>query len=372
MTKTKKNAVNVKNSNVIANVKNVVTNNSATSANEQINEVVDEVLNEKENKEDSSSVLPLVDSSVLVNEIESGEKESAKKKECMDLIINHFRAPVPSGLSLYGRFFREGCPCDNDSVKKLFNDSGLALDSDDSTVANWVLSLDAPSVGAFTRAANAWWRVAGDFVDSALDDVIDFANKQTSLSNDVYFCELKREWFFVDGSFVIFSASNNDGKKMMFAPGCYYQIAEYSTANYIRAIRSIGVFLDSKRREMRGKVSNVFALAPAVSEYLYRVLSAGYLDSNDITTIAKDVEKRIENEAANEKAKYLQKFEAAEFAINEYVRELDDLNKSLAAAGLSSAKKKKITAKIGKVEQKLSGSRTLLRVAQKQLDELAK
>lgn len=368
MTTTKKNANVAKNSSNVANVENVVTNNSATSANKQ----VDEVANEKTNNIDSSAVLPLRDSSDLVNDIESGEKESAKKKECMDLIVNHFRAPVPSGLSLYGRFFREGCPCDNESVKKLFNDSGLALDSDDSTVANWVLSLDAPSVGAFTRAANAWWRVAGDFVDSALSNVIDFANKQTALANDVYFCELKREWFFIDGAFVIFSASNNDGKKMMFAPGCYYQVAEYSTANYIRAIRSIGVFLDCKRREMRGKVSNIFALAPAVSEYLYRVLSAGYLDSDDISTIAKDVEKRIEMESANEKAKYLQKFEAAEFAINEYVRELDDLNKSLTVHGLSSAKKKKITAKIDKVEQKLSGSRTLLRVAQKQLDELAK
>ena len=159
---------------------------------------------------------------------------------------------------------------------------------------------------------------------------------------------------------------------MMFAPGCYYQVVEYSTANYIRAIRSIGVFLDAKRREMKGKVSNIFALAPAVTEYLYRVLSAGYLDSDDITTIAKDVEKRIETESANEKAKYTQKIETADFAVNEYSRELDNLNKSLAVDGLSSAKKKKITAKISKIEQKLSGSRTLLLVAQKQLDELAK
>ena len=356
----------------MARRKNEVVNVVENNVTNVVENVVNEVSKEKENKADSSAVLPLRDSVDLVDEIESGEKESAKKKECMELIINNFRAPVPSGLALYGRFFREGCPCDNETVKKLFNDSGLALDSDDSTVANWVLSLDAPSVGAFTRAGNAWWRVAGDFVDSHLDDVLEFANKQTNLANDVYFCELKREWFFVDGSFVIFSASNNDGKKMMFAPGCYYQVVEYSTANYIRAIRSIGVFLDAKRREMKGKVSNIFALAPAVTEYLYRVLSAGYLDSDDITTIAKDVEKRIETESANEKAKYTQKIETAEFAVNEYSRELDNLNKSLAVDGLSSAKKKKITAKISKIEQKLSGSRTLLLVAQKQLDELAK
>lgn len=360
MTRTKKNAINVKNSNVNANDVNVVAN-----------EVVNEVANEKEKKA-SSAILPLRESSVLVDEIEYGEKETAKKKESMDLIINHFRAPIPSALVLFGRFFRAGCPCDSDVVKKVVYESGLAPESDDAAVASWVLGLDAPSAGAFTRAANAWWRIAGDFVEASLDDVIEYANKHTTLANDVYFCGLKKHWFFIDDTFVIFSASNNDGKKMMFAPGCYYQVAERTTANYIRAIRSIGVFLDAKRREMKGKVSNVFALRPAVTEYLYRVLSAGFLKAADIADIAKEVEKRIEEEGANEKARYLQTIDASEFTISELTREIENTKALLSGAGISESKRKKLSSKLKGLDQKVSAAKTSLSVAKMSLADLAK
>lgn len=361
MSKTNKNAKSVNNSNTIAEV---------------TNEVVTEVMTVEETKEETAAetILPLVDSASLVEQIESGDNESKKKKDCMDLIINNFRAPVPSALVLYGRFFRDGCPSDSDVVKTAVASSGLAPDSDDSAVAAWALGLDAPIMGAFVRAANSWWRVAGDFVDSDVESVVDFANNNTSLKNDVYFCEIKKDWLFVGGSLVVYSATNNDGKKSLLMPGCYYSVVDCTTANYIRSIRSLGAFLSAKRREMGGKVSNNFALEPAVKAYLKNVLLAGSLSASDISTIAANVAKEIEEEKANNLLVLQNKVAAGEFKVNELERLVNAAvgEQMSYKGGANTAKSRKLDSKVSKLKTQLEGAKTSLKVAQMELDKLNK
>lgn len=349
-------------------VANVIENNTANVVENVVTkEVTNEVTNEKEVVNDS--VLPLADSADLVTQIESGENESVKKRECMEIIRLNFRAPVPSALILMGRFFREGCPCDSDTVAKIVEKSGLSLNSEDSAVAAWALGLDAPEMAAFTRAANAWWRLAGDYESATIEEVIEFANKNTSLPNDVYFCEIKKEWLFVDGRLVIFSGSNNDGKKLFFAPGCYYQIAENNTANYIRAVGSVGYFLAAKRREVNEKQSMSFALGPNVSQYIKKVLLAGFLDALDIANIANDMAAEIEKEKKDKKAQLTKNIENYDFAVIELSRKIDDLQKVLNGK-IGSAKRKKTETAIKNTKQKLSAAKSGLSCAKMEFEKL--
>ena len=185
---------NEKNSIISTNVENVVTNEVATTA--KLNET-----------------LPLKDSQIIADSIEKGDEITVKKSACMDLIKNHFRAPVPSAMLLFGRFFREGYYVSDNN--KQVTDAHVSLMTseidlnDDSAVVSHIFSLSAPVALAVSRAASAWWRVAGDYISTDIESVIDFTNNNTDLPNEVYFCEVKKEWLFVDDNLVIVVLSKN-------------------------------------------------------------------------------------------------------------------------------------------------------------------
>ena len=345
---------NEKNSIISTNVENVVTNEVATTA--KLNET-----------------LPLKDSQIIADSIEKGDEITVKKSACMDLIKNHFRAPVPSAMLLFGRFFREGHYVSDNN--KQVTDAHVSLITseidlnDDSAVVSHIFSLSAPVALAVSRAASAWWRVAGDYISTDIESVIDFANN-TDLPNEVYFCEIKKEWLFVDDNLVIYSASDADGAKNMLLPGCYYKVVERSTANYIRAIGSLTAFLKAKRREMNGKISNVFALAPAVREYIKKILLAGFLDANDIGEIAISVQKELDELDKNEVLTLTNKIQQKEFEVTEYERQIKDIKELLKDCG--KAKAKKLRNELPQVEQKLSAARTSLKVSEIELEKLQK
>lgn len=343
------------NSSTFTNVENVVINEVATTAK----------LNEK---------LPLQDSRVISDSIEKGDEITVKKSECMDIIKNHFRAPTPSAMLLFGRFFREGYySADNN---KYVVDAKVSLETseidlnDDSAVVAHIFSLSAPVALAVSRAASAWWRVAGDYISTDIETVIDFANNNTELPNEVYFCEIKKEWLFIDDNLVIYSASDADGAKNMLLPGCYYKVIERSTANYIRAIGSLTAFLKAKRREMNGKISNVFALAPAVREYLKKILLAGFLDANDICQIAISAQEELDKIDNDKRLSLSSKIQRKEFEITEYERQIAETKTELKDCG--KAKYKKLLKLLPQLEQKLSSARTSLQVARVELEKLQK
>ena len=343
------------NSNTFANVENVVINEVATNAK-------------------SGEKLPLQDSQVISDSIEKGDEITVKKSECMDVIKNHFRAPTPSAMLLFGRFFREGYYVSDNNKQVTEAHASLTTSeidlNDDSAVVAHIFSLSAPVALAVSRAASAWWRVAGDYISTDIESVIDFANNNTDLPNDVYFCEVKKEWMFVDDNLVIYSASDADGAKNMLLPGCYYKVVERSTANYIRAIGSLTAFLKAKRREMNGKISNVFALAPAVKEYITRILEAGFLDANDICNIAVDAQHELDEKDADKKASLTAQIKQKEFEISEFERQIADIKKSFDSAG--SAKTKKLNNQVAKLNQKLSAAHTSLQVAKVEFAKLQK
>lgn len=339
------------NSNTFTQVENLVTTN--------------EVANE---------TLPLQDSVTIADSIEKGDEITVKKSACIDEIKNHFRAPVPSAMLLFGRFFREGYYV-SDNNKQVIDAHVSLMTSeidlnDDSAVVSHIFSLSAPVALAVSRAASAWWRVAGDYIPSEIDSVIDFANNNTDLPNEVYFCEIKKEWLFVDDNLVIYSASDADGAKNMLLPGCYYKVVERSTANYIRAIGSLTAFLKAKRREMNGKISNVFALAPAVREYIKKILLAGFLDANEICQIAISVQKELDELDKNEVLTLTNKIQQKEFEVTEYERQIKDIKESLKNCG--KAKAKKLRNELPQIEQKLSAARTALKVSEIELEKLQK
>ena len=346
---------NEKNSIISTNVENVVINEVATTAK-------------------TEETLPLKDSQVITDSIEKGDEMTVKKSECMDLIKNHFRAPVPSAMLLFGRFFREGYYIsDNNKQVTEAHVSLMASEidlNDDSAVVAHIFSLSAPVALAVSRAANAWWRVAGDYISTDIETVIDFANNNTELPNEVYFCEVKKEWLFVDDNLVIYSASDADGAKNMLLPGCYYKVVERSTANYIRSIGSLTAFLKAKRREMNGKISNVFALAPAVREYIKKILLAGFLDANEIGQIAISVQKELDELDKNEILTLTNKIQQKEFEVTEYERQIKEIKDCLKDCG--KAKAKKLRNELPQIEQKLSAARTSLKVAQIELEKLQK
>ena len=152
--------------NVVANEKNSIISTNVE------NVVINEVASEK---------LPLKDAEVIADSIERGDSVAVKKSDCMQQIRDAFRAPVPSALELLGRFFRSAVDDGNENV----TNARLSLESnninidDDLAVLTHIFSLPAPVALAVSRAASSWWRVAGDYQDSALDDVIEFANKNT-------------------------------------------------------------------------------------------------------------------------------------------------------------------------------------------------
>ena len=343
------------NSNTFANVENVVINEVATSA--KLNET-----------------LPLQDSVTIADSIEKGDEITVKKSACMDVIKNHFRAPVPSAMLLFGRFFREGYYSFGDN--KQVTEAHVSLMTseidlnDDSAVVAHIFSLSAPVALAVSRAASAWWRVAGDYISTDIESVIDFANNNTELPNEVYFCEVKKEWLFVDDNLVIYSASDADGAKNMLLPGCYYKVVERSTANFIRAIGSLTAFLKAKRREMNGKISNVFALAPAVREYIKKILLAGFLDANEIGQIAISVQKELDELDKNEVLTLTNKIQQKEFEVTEYERQIKDIKELLKDCG--KAKAKKLRNELPQIEQKLSAARTSLKVSKIELEKLQK
>ena len=355
MAKKTNEVANEKNSIISTNVENVVTNEVATTAK-------------------MGETLPLKDSQVITDSIEKGDEITVKKSACMDLIKNHFRAPVPSAMLLFGRFFREGYYSSGNN--KQVTDACISLMSseidlnDDSAVVAHIFSLSAPVALAVSRAASAWWRVAGDYIPSDIDSVIDFANNNTDLPNEVYFCEVKKEWLFIDDNLVIYSASDADGAKSMLLPGCYYKVVECSTANYIRAIGSLTAFLKAKRREMNGKISNVFALAPAVREYIKKILLAGFLDANEIGQIAISVQKELDELDKNEVLTLTNKIQQKEFEVTEFERQIKDIKESLKDCG--KAKTKKLRNELPQIEQKLSAARTSLKVSKIELEKLQK
>lgn len=349
MTKKTNEVKSANNSSTFANVENVVTTN--------------EVANE---------TLPLKDVEVITDSIERGDSVAVKKSDCMQQIRDAFRAPTPSALELLGRFFRSAVDDDNENVASArvsLTSNNINID-DDMAVLSHIFSLPAPVALAVSRAASAWWRVAGDYRPTTLDDVIEFANKFTDLPNDVYFCEIRRDWLFVNGSLVVYSANDSDGAKNMLLPGCYYKVVDFSTANYIRAVGSLSPFLAAKRREMNGKISNIFALAPAVKEYITRILEAGFLDANDIGQIAIDAQHELDAKDADKKASLTAQIKQKEFEINEFGRQIADIKKSFASAG--SAKIKKLNNQVAKLNQKLSAARTSLQVAKVELEKLQK
>lgn len=343
------------NSNTFANVENVVINEVATTT--ELNET-----------------LPLQDSVTIADSIEKGDEITVKKSACMDVIKNHFRAPTPSAMLLFGRFFREGYYASDNN--KQVTDAHVSLMTseidlnDDSAVVAHIFSLSAPVALAVSRAASAWWRVAGDYISTDIESVIDFANNNTELPNEVYFCEIKKEWLFIDDNLVIYSASDVDGAKNMLLPGCYYKVVERSTANYIRAIGSLTAFLKAKRREMNGKISNVFALAPAVREYLKKILLAGFLDANEIGQIAISVQKELDELDKNEVLTLTNKIQQKEFEVTEFERQIKDIKESLKDCG--KAKAKKLRNELPQIEQKLSAARTSLKVSKIELEKLQK
>ena len=355
MAKKTNEAKSANNSNTFANVENVVINEVATTA--KLNET-----------------LPLQDSQVIADSIEKGDEITVKKSECMDVIKNHFRAPTPSAMLLFGRFFREGYYVSGNNKQVTEAHASLTTSeidlNDDSAVVAHIFSLSAPVALAVSRAASAWWRVAGDYISTDIESVIDFANNNTDLPNDVYFCEVKKEWLFVDDNLVIYSASDADGAKNMLLPGCYYKVVKRSTANYIRAIGSLTAFLKAKRREMNGKISNVFALAPAVREYLKKILLAGFLDANDICQIAISAQEELDNIDNDKKLSLSSKIQQKEFEVTEYERQIKDIKELLKDCG--KAKANKLRNDLPQIEQKLSAARTSLKVAQIELEKLQK
>ena len=174
----------------------------------------------------------------------------------------------------------------------------------------------------------------------------------------------------MDDNLVIYSASDADGAKNMLLPGCYYKVAERSTANYIRAIGSLTAFLKAKRREMNGKISNVFALAPAVREYIKKILLAGFLDANEIGQIAISVQKELNELDKNEVLTLSNKIQQKEFEVTEFERQIKDIKESLKDCG--KAKAKKLRNELPQIEQKLSAARTSLKVSKIELEKLQK
>lgn len=350
----------------------------ANKTNEVVNENIIATSVQKENvfttNEVASEKLPLQDAEVIADSIERGDSVAVKKSDCMQQIRDAFRAPVPSALELLGRFFREGyfAVGGNDAVEeaKASMDAAGVNTVNDMAVLTHIFSLPAPVALAVSRAASAWWREAGDYQEATLDDVIDYANKNTDLPNEVYFCEVKKDWLFVNGSLVVYSANDSDGAKNMLMPGCYYRVIEWSTANYIRAVGSLSPFLAAKRREMNGKISNVFALAPAVKEYITRILEAGFLDANDIANIAIDAQHDLDKKDADKKASLTSKIKQKEFEVTEYERQIADVKKSFDSAG--TAKAKKLNKQLTKLNQKLSAARTSFNVAKSELEKLQK
>ena len=338
------------------NEKNVNVNNSNVS---QINEnVVTE--NIPKTVVSDSETLPLADSSTLVEEIEKGDSTLAKKGECMKIIRNHYRAAVPSALELLGRFFRESGSSKNENVVNALaelREKNINM-FDNVSILSYVFSLPAPIASSITRAASSWWGEFGDYEETEIDSVIDFANKETSLSNDVYFCEIKKEWLYINGNLVIYSASDSDGCRNMLLPGCYYKVVPACTENYIRSIGSVGAFLKAKRREINGKISNVFALEPAVKEYLKKILLAGFLDAEKIALIAASVEKEIIEEKENEELCLKNKISQYQFEVNELSRQIENTKELMTNA--NSAKYRRLNNKLKNFEKSLSSKKTRL------------
>lgn len=320
MTKTRKNANVAKNSSNNANVKNVVTNNSATSVQVETVEKTQELEN-KINIADSLAALssvsssssaggsPLKDSSLSVY-------DSPQKSAIIEQIKMHYKEDSPTfEYKLEFCYKTDSLPgwsdvfdCLKDSPyidKNLVNALGLG-----GCLSLWFARLPLADSNKVRKFVNEF-APSEKYKDCTFDELCDYIEKyHKDLLNVLGVSKLRLSDLEINNKVVAWYDNNTSGKYTYYSDGLYYSFVSDSIPGWLSAISSLSVRVAWKMLQVRNKLSAQRYNKDSVLNYLLDVLRAGCLPS-DLVSIAKNACEMYNIEYANkqtsEKGKLVQR-----------------------------------------------------------------
>lgn len=296
MTKTRKSANVAKNSSNIANVKNVVTENSATSV--QIETVEKNAeLEKKINIADSLAALasassstaggsPLKDSSLSVY-------DSPQKSAIIDQIKTKYKEDSPTfeyklefcykSDSLAGWSDVFGSLKDSPYLdKNLISALGIG-----GCLSLWLGRLplaDSNKVRVYCNKNAPTEKYKDIDIYSLVDDI---NHHHKDLLNILGVARLSIADISVNDKIVCWYDNNTSGKYTYYSDGLYYNIVSDSVPGWLSAISSVSVLVAWRLLQVRNKMSSQRYNKVSIQNYLLDVLRSG-LAPSDLVTIAKN------------------------------------------------------------------------------------
>lgn len=289
MTTNKKNATSTKKSSTSAKVKNVVTNNSATSVQVETVEKTQE-LERKINLADSLSALssvsssssaggsPLKDSSLSVF-------DSPQKSAIIEQIKMHFKEDSPTfeyklefcykSDSLDGWSNVFGCLKDSPYIdKNLVAALGLG-----GCLSLWFARLPLADSNKVRKFVNGF-APTEKYKECTFDELCDYIEKNhKDLLNVLGVSRLHLSDLEIDNKVVAWYDNNTSGKYTYYSDGLYYSVVADSVPGWLSAISSLSVRVAWKMRQVRNKLSEQRFNKESIINYLIDVLNSGTVDN---------------------------------------------------------------------------------------------
>ena len=290
MAKTKKNVVEVKNSNLTANDVNVVTNEKITAS--------EKVAKETETKKEMKKVLHSVAPSL--SSLELG------KLDYIARIKRYFYRDEPDFSKVLLAYKNSG---DSDSEKDFasYSDSSLSLPpavvallDDKSKLSLWFGSLPQKTANEISGRARIWFRESGGLTPVSLSDFVAYVNRDCRELLKLYgITQISCDDMTVNGSVVAWYDDNSKGDCTLYAEGLYYRALGSSTADYINSLKT----LDTLKRwrlsvALNARKNNGVSYTSLVN-YLFNVLSKG-TSKDTLLKAVEDSVARLEDEKAKE------------------------------------------------------------------------
>lgn len=320
MTRTKKNANVAKNSNNTAQVtKNVVTNNSATTAQVETVEKTQE-LERKINLADSLSALSSVSSSTTggspLKDSSLSVYDSPQKSAIIEQIKMHFKEDSPTFEYKLGFCYKSdsldgwsdvfGCLKDSPYIdKNLVAALGLG-----GCLSLWFARLPLADSNKVRKFVNEF-APSEKYKDCTFDELCDYIEKKhKDLLNVLGVSRLRLSDLEIDNRVVAWYDNNTSGKYTYYSDGLYYSVVADSIPGWLSAISSLSVRVAWKMRQVRNKLSEQRYNKDSILNYMLDVLRSGCLPS-DLVSLAEIACERYNaeyaNKQTNEKGKLMQR-----------------------------------------------------------------
>lgn len=288
MAKTNAKVANAKKSNVSTSVKNVVTNNSAKTAQVETVENTQE-LERKINIADSLSALSSVSSSATggspLKDSSLSIFDSPQKSAIIEQIKMHFKEDSPTfeyklefcykSDSLEGWSDVFGCLKDSPYIdKNLVSALGLG-----GCLSLWFARLPLADSNKVRKFVNEF-APSENYKDCTFDELCDYIEKyHKDLLNVLGVSKLRLSDLEIENKVVAWYDNNTSGRYTYYSDGLYYSVVNDSIPGWLSAISSLSVRVAWKMRQVRNKLSEQRYNRESVINYIIDVLNSGTVNN---------------------------------------------------------------------------------------------